>query len=344
VHDGHDALIRQAAELADRSLRACSAAAELKAQSEDLAWRLAETQRHSARLVQRLGERRAAPDPGLGDRGPPPSQHPPSRHPPSRHPPGEDDGPASIRSQTQAPAPGRNLHPAMGGTDVLGEDEAVTLAALLDELAARDRLDPLSGPASQAAALLRFRVAARRGQGPGSPAARREAGDARDDIADDRDAQAGQRDHSADERDDQARERDRRADDADQEAGASEQRARDLIWQAERRDKSAAEPPPSGRDALRQRELDREMAEAGRARNREVREAIRDMLAEAHAARQAAREGRNASGRDRLAGHRDRCAAQADRQDAARDRQAARADRDQAVIENEERHLPPGLA
>src|SRR5581483_10032449 len=45
VQDGHDALLRQAAELADSSLRARSIAAELKAQSEHLIYQLAQTQK-----------------------------------------------------------------------------------------------------------------------------------------------------------------------------------------------------------------------------------------------------------------------------------------------------------
>jgi hypothetical protein len=179
---------------------------------------------------------------------------------------------------------------------MLDEDEAAALAALLEELAARHRLDPLSGPALQAAALLRRRVAAEHGHaiwlGAGSPATRRAAGDTRDDTADHRDACAGQRDRRADERDDRARERDRQANVADQGARAGEQRVRDLLSDAERREKAAAAPPPASDGAVRQWQLDRKMAEAGRARNREDREAIREALSQGRAARQAAWRGR----------------------------------------------------
>jgi hypothetical protein len=334
MDDRRDALIRRAAELADCSLRVCSVAAELRADSEELVHRLAETQRAGARTIERLRRLRPASYPGLGY---------------ARYRPGAGDGAARIGPQPQARTSGGNLYLAVGGADMLDEDEAVTLAALLEELAARHRLDPLSGPASQAAALLWQRVAARQGRGirsgPGGPAARREAGDSRDDEADDRDTEAGQRDRHADERDDIARERDLRASDADQKAGASEQRVHGLLWDAALRDKAAAEhaavPPRGGGDALRQQwQLDREMAETGRVRNREDREAIRELLSEILAGRWEARDGRYADGRDRVASHRDRCAAQTDRRDAARDRQAARADRDQAVIENEEQEAP----
>jgi hypothetical protein len=325
LHDRRDALIRRAAELADCSLRTCSAAAELKAQSEDLAYRLTETQKTGARLLQQMRELRPAAHPGLRS----------TRRPPGQHLPGAGGGAARVRPQPE-------LHPDTPEAGILGEDEAVTLAALLEELAARHGRDPLSALALQAAALLRHRVAARHRQGnrPG-PAARREAGGVRDDDADDRDAQAGQRDRLAGERDDQATERDCRAEAADQEARASEQRVYDLLREAELRDQAAAghaaAPPPAGQDALRQQwQLDREMAGADRARNQGDREAIREMLSQARGTRHAARDGRYASGRDRLASRRDRLAAQADRQDAIRDRQAAGADRDQAVIENEE--------
>src|SRR5581483_1806635 len=120
VQDGHDALLRQAAELADSSLRARSIAAELKAQSEHLIYQLAQTQKARARALQRL---RPAADPGRD----------------ARHRPGSDDGAARTRPQDKAP--GAHLaagpQPAMRGTDMLTEAEAVTLAALLEELAAR---------------------------------------------------------------------------------------------------------------------------------------------------------------------------------------------------------------
>jgi hypothetical protein len=329
-----DALIRRAAELTDRSLRMCSAAAELKTESEGLVRRLAQTQRAGARIVKRL-------------RGPGPAPYTPGT---IRRRPGTDDGAASVRAQPQTPAPGAgSLYPVLQEADMLGKDEAVSLAALLEELAARDRLDPLSAPALQAAALLRRRAAAAQGRGvrpgPAGPAARREAGDTRDDDADNRDTEAGQRDRWADERDETAKERDGRADDADQGVMAGEQRVSDLLWAAELRDKAAAEhaaaPPPADDGALRQQwQLDRERTQADRARNREDREAIRELLSETRVARQAARHDRYADVRDRLASHRDRSAAHADREDAARDRRAASADRDQAVIENEEEEVP----
>lgn len=235
---------------------------------------------------------------------------------------------------------------------MLGEDEAIALAAVLEELAAHHRADPLGARALQAAALLRQRVAARAGHGarswPAGPAGRRESGDTRDDAADRRDADAEQRDLRASERDDQARERGRQADDADQEARARELRLRDLLWDAELRDQAAAEhaagPAPAGAEAMHQQwQLDREMAETDRDLNREDRENFREFLLQGRAARQAAAlRGRYADERDRLAGQQDRRAAEADRQHAARDRHASRADRDQAVIESEEQNPPSG--
>lgn len=228
---------------------------------------------------------------------------------------------------------------------MLDENEAVTLAVLLEELARLHRLDPLGDRALQAAALLRHRVAARQGQrswaAAASPAGRREAGDTRDDNAGSRDARAGQRDHRAGQRDDQAAERDRRADDADQKGRAEEQRLRDLLWDAELRGRAAAahagaQPPPAG-DAQREQWLvDRETAEAARAHDREDRQAIQEVLSQLRAGREAARHGRETARQDRAASREDRRAAHADRQDADRDRQAARTDRDQTVIESEE--------
>jgi hypothetical protein len=135
---------------------------------------------------------------------------------------------------------------------MLDEDEVVSLAVLLEELAARDRLDPLSTVASRAAVLLRQRAAAGRQRqgiwlGPADPAARREAGDDHDDTADSRDARAGERDHRADERDEAARDRDRLADVADQLARAAEQCIRDLLGDADLRDEAvASRRPPAG--------------------------------------------------------------------------------------------------
>ena len=117
------------------------------------------------------------------------------------------------------------------GAGLMGEDEAVALAGLLEVLAARLGADPLSGPVLRAAALLRQRVAAGQQQrtGPrwGGPAVRREAGDIRDDAAGHRDTQAAQRDRLASDRNDRAKERDRQAAAADEKARASEQRMRD---------------------------------------------------------------------------------------------------------------------
>jgi hypothetical protein len=135
---------------------------------------------------------------------------------------------------------------------------------------------------------------------------------------------------------DRATERDRQAAADDEKARVSEQRMRDLPLAADLRDKAAAgQPPGSGDAGPQQWQLDR-------ARDRDDREAIREMLVEAGAARQAAWHGRCAAGQDRVAARADRGGAQADRQDAACDRQAARADRDQAVIDSEEEDPPPG--
>jgi hypothetical protein len=234
---------------------------------------------------------------------------------------------------------------------MLSEDEAVTLAVLLEELAAIHQPDPLGVRALQAAALLRYRAAARQGQepraSPTGPTARRETGDVRDDQAGTRDDEAGQRDRRAGQRDDQAAERDRQADSADQEGRAGEQRIRDLLWDAELRDRVAAayvgpQRPPAGDDRREQWLVDREIAETDRARDQEDRQAVRELLSQLHANREAARHGREASRQDRAASRQDRRAAQADRQDADRDRQAARVDRDQTVIESEEQD--PGRA
>jgi hypothetical protein len=224
---------------------------------------------------------------------------------------------------------------------MLDEDEVVVLAVLLEELAARNRLDPLSTVASRAATLLRQRVAAG-GQrpgiwlGPADPAARREAGDDRDDTADSRDARAGERDHRADERDKAADDRDRLADGADQRARAAEQCIRDLLWNADLHDEAVASQSPASEDVTRpEGPAGRGMTGASREPGREDRQAIRDLLSQVRADRLAARQRRYAAGRDRLASSQDRHAADTDRRYAARDRQAARADRDQAVIDTE---------
>lgn len=233
---------------------------------------------------------------------------------------------------------------------MLDPDEAAAVAALLEGLAVLNRGDPLSARALQAAALLRQRVAAGHGQGvpqrQGGLATRRETGDTRDDAADHRDVQATGRDRVADDRDDRAVKRDRQGDGADGEARTAEEHLTNLLGDAELRDKAAAEQAAAQLDASddagRQlSQADREVAEAGRDRNRGDRTAFRELLSHASAGRQAAWQGRYADGQDRLASRRDRRAAHADRQVAAADRQVARTDRDQAVIESEEAD-PPG--
>lgn len=229
------------------------------------------------------------------------------------------------------------------GTGILDEDEAVALAVLLEDLAAGQGPDPLSGRALQVAALLR-RVATRRRRGAsprwGGPAFRREAGDIRDGTADHRDDQAAQRDRCADERDDQAKERDRQADFGDERAAAGEQRLDDLLWAADQRDDAAAARPPASVDDGRQWQLDQDIAEEERDSHKNDREAFREVLVGLRAVRLAARRDRYAAGQDRGVSRRDRDDAQADRLAAFHDRQAARADRDQSVIESEEEHLP----
>jgi hypothetical protein len=310
---------RRGAELAARSLRARNAAAELVAESEELAHRFAEARKAGARVMQHVSERRT-PGTAAGTREDPPGGSP------AREVPDTPLGP---------------------GAGMLDASEAATLAALLEELAARVRRAPRRARALAAAALLRQRVAAAPWHGlrpwPGGPQVRREAGDTRDDCADDRDTLAAERDRRADDRDDRSAERDRMADDAAGQARAAEQYVRDLLWEAELRDKDAAAQAAAQLSAIdgSSGQLDRERAEAGRARNQQDREAIREMLAQADAGRQAARHGRYADGQDRVASLRDRSAAQIDRQAATADRQAARADRDQAVVETEQED-PPG--
>lgn len=103
-----------------------------------------------------------------------------------------------------------------------------------------------AGTAAPAQAALRVRL------GPADVAARREAGDDRDDSADSRDARAGERDHRADERDEAARDRDRLADAADQLAQAGEQRIRDLLWDADLRDEAVASQSAASGDVTGQ--------------------------------------------------------------------------------------------
>lgn len=57
--DRHDDMARRAAELTDCSLRTRSAAAELMAESEQLAHRPAQTRNAGARVLQQVRERRA---------------------------------------------------------------------------------------------------------------------------------------------------------------------------------------------------------------------------------------------------------------------------------------------
>lgn len=329
--DRHDELIRRAAELMAESK-------QLKAVSEGLAGLLAKRREAGSRAMGQPGERQPAPA-AAGPRGSCPAGAGPERGPVlplpgagrgAGVPGGDRTGEVSVTRPGPWP-----------GTGILDEDEAVTLAVLLEELAARPGPDPLSGLALQAAALLRRRVAAGPGRGVrprwGDPAARRESGDTRDGAADHRDAQAAQRDTSAVERDDRATERDRQAVAAAQKAAASEQRMRHRLRAADLRDHDAAAPPPASGDAERQPwQLDPDGAGPDQARAGDEREAIGELLAQAGAARHAALQDRYAAGQDRAAARRDRGGAHADRQDSARDRHAARADRDQAVIESEE--------
>jgi len=312
MDDRRQELIRRAAELRAES-------DELKAMSRALADRVTEMWQGMTQATKQLTGR--PPPPAAGARSASPAGKAPAARP--------------------GPWPET-------WTCILETDEAVALAVLLEEIAARYRTDPLSGQALQGAALLRRRVAAAPGQGiRGRQADRRPVGDTRDDAADDRDVQARQRDRRAEERDHQATERDHLAGGDAEKAAASELHLRDRLWDAELRDKAAAgraaTPPPGRGDAgLQQRHLDRESAEADRARNAEDREAVREMLAQGSVARDAVRRGRHDSGQDRLAARRDRAAAQADRQDAGQDRLAARADQDQAVIDSEGEEPPPG--
>jgi hypothetical protein len=218
MDDRHDEMVRRAADLKAQS-------AALKLVSEELAGRLARRRRPGTRTGEQPGEQGLAAAAGaLGT------------------------CPASlgVERASALSAPGASRGPGVPDGDsagempvtrswagILDEDEAVMLAGLLEELAARHQPDPLSGPVSHAAALLRRRVAAGRQQRiaprQGGSAARREAGDARDGVASLRDAQAAQRDSLASDRNDRAKERDRQADAADVEARASDQRMRDRL-------------------------------------------------------------------------------------------------------------------
>ncbi|HEU5392936.1 MAG TPA: hypothetical protein VFV73_44315 [Streptosporangiaceae bacterium] len=335
MDDGRQELIRRAAVLKAES-------DELKAMSRALADRMTETWQGIAQAMKQLTD--GQPPPAVGARKASPASTGPERAA-ARPVPG-----ASPRSGTPAGHPaGKAAATRPGpwpGAAILETDEAVALAALLEELAARHRTDPLSVRALHGAALLRRRIAAAQGRGiRPRQADRRAAGDTRDDAADYRDVQAAQRDRRAEEHDRQATERDRQAGADAEKAAASEQHLRDRLWDAELRDQAAAErAAPSGRgDAGSQRQLDRENAEADWARNAEDRDAVREMLAQGRATRDAALQGRHDGGQNRLAARRDRAAAQADRQDAGRDRLAARADRDQAVIDSEEEEPPPAV-
>jgi hypothetical protein len=293
MDDRHDKLIRRAA-----ALKAESAA--LKLVSEELVGRVAGRSPAGTQGMEQPGR-----GPAAGTRDACPASPGPERapFPPA---PGASRGPEG---------PGGEVPATRTGAGILDENEAMALAGLLEELAARD---PLNGLVLRAAALLRQRVAAERQRSIrlrwGGPAARREAGDTRDDDAGSRDTQAAQRDLLAVDRDERARGRDLLADTADEQARVGDQRIRDLLWDAELRGQA-------GQD---------------RARDGEDRDAIREMLAQARVARQVAWRDRCAAGQDRIAACRDRGSAQADRRAADRDRQTARADRDQAVIEGEE--------
>ena len=343
--DRRDDMTWRIAELAECSLRIRSTAAELMAESEQLAYRFAEARKVGARVLQQIRERRARSttvDTGGDMRGSAPA--PTTDLVLIVH---GEGGPPDGSLAGDVPVAWLG-----SGAVTLDPDEAVALVALLEELAAGSRLDPLRGQAFAAAALLRQRVAAghrhRPRPQPGGPEARRETGDTRDDSAKGRDDRAGERDRRADDRDDRSVQRDRLAEDAEERARAAEQRVGDLLWDAELRDKDAAEHAAAqllarGGAEEQRWQLDQEQAQAGRTRNAEDREAIRDLLSGARVDRQAAWRGRHADGQDRLASRRDRRAARDDRQAATADRHAARADRDQAVIEGEQED-PPGTS
>lgn len=331
MDDRDDEMVRRAADLKAQS-------AALKLVSEELAGRLARRSRPGTRTGEQPEEQGLAAAAGaLG--GCPAS-------------PGLERAPALPAPGTsrESGVPGRDsageVPVTLPGAGILDEDEAAALAGLLEELAVWHQPDPLSGPVTQAAALLRRRLAAGRQRSvaprQGGSADRREAGDVRDDAAGLRDAQAEQRDRLASDRDDRAKERDRQADAADVEARASDQRMRDRLWDADLRGQAAAERAATAAlaDGGAGWQLGREEARADRARDGEDREAMREMLAQARAARQAAWHDRYAAGQDRVAANRDRGSAQADRRAAGHDRHAASADRDQAVIENEEEDSP----
>ena len=301
--------------LADAVLRARSTAAELRVTSEELLHRLAGARAAGTRLMHQLSETRSA----LA-RTARPGQHQPR--------PGHDPDPPARRwrGPPDATLTGESSYsPATAGAVMLSQDEAAALAAILEELAARHRADPLAAQALQAVALLRQRPAVPPpyGERPGSAAAdsRRDVGDTRDQAAGRRDDQAAQRDLDARERDRRSAERGRQADDADDLAAAAEQQVRDLLWEAGLR---VAAAQPGMFHGL----------------SEEDRQAVRDVLSQARADRQASSHRRRADDQDRQASENDRDQAQVDRQHAARDRRASRADRDQAVIENQEHDQP----
>jgi len=203
--------------LADAVLRARSTAAELRVTSEELLHRLAGARTAGTRLMRQLSETRSAlaRTAGAGQRQLEPGHGP---DPPARRWRGPHG--ATLTGEL-------NAFPAMAGAVMLSQDEAAALAAILEELAARHRADPLAAQARQAAALLRQRPAVppAYGERPGSAAAdsRRDAGDTRDQDAVRRGDQAAQRDLDARERDRRSAEHGRQADDADDLAAAAEQ-------------------------------------------------------------------------------------------------------------------------
>ena len=327
MDDRYDRLVRRAAELKAES-------AALMLVSGELVSRVAQRRQAGILAMEQRGEQGTAA--GLPDAGPASSAPEVASFLPG---PGSGRGTGIRGGVSAGELPLRRPRPG-----ILDGDEATALAGLLEELATRYRLDPLCGPVSRVAVLLRQRVAAARQRSIwlrwGDPAARREVGDTRDVDAGDRDIQAAHRDLLAAGRDELAKERDLLADTADEQARVGGRRIRDLLSEAELRGRAAAEraaaPTSAPGDAGWQLGQPATGAARARARDGEDRDAIREILALSLTVRQAAWRDRHAAGQDRAAANRDRGSAQADRRAADRDRQTARADRDQAVIESQE--------
>jgi hypothetical protein len=219
---------------------------------------------------------------------------------------------------------------------MLDTREAAALAALLEKLAARHPDDPLTNTAVTAAAVIRQRLT---GTQPHDPAARRDAGDARDTVATECDGVAAERDREADHRDVAACQRDGQARTASQHADTAERELLDLLWEADRRDRAAAHhaaaTPVTYGSWQQQHELDGEMAATDRILNHKNRQAMRDLLARLRETRLRIQRDRYAAARDRQAAARDRQAAHADRERAAHDRQASQSDRDQNLLDTQ---------